>query len=137
MPRKADAHLEGRILDAAYHIWSRRGEHALTMRAVAGASGTTTPTLYERFSNKEDLLSLLRRRARLNLFSAVKSSRSPAQVCRRVLDFFFAHPNAYRLITENWATAFAQKEEIPSFEFLMRIPAAQLASNPHRRTPLA
>ncbi len=70
MPRKADARLEGRILDAAYHIWSRRGEHALTMRAVAGASGTTTPTLYERFSNKEDLLSLLRRRARLNLFSA-------------------------------------------------------------------
>jgi len=29
------------------------------MRAVAGASGTTTPTLYERFPNKEDLLSLL------------------------------------------------------------------------------
>jgi len=56
--------LESRILDAAYRMWSERGEHALTMRAVASASGTTTPTLYERFSNKDDLLSVLRRRAR-------------------------------------------------------------------------
>src|SRR5260370_23219020 len=115
MPRKADAHLEGRILDAAYHIWSRRGEHALTMRAVAGPRGTTTPTLYERFSNKEDLLSPLARRARANLFSAIKSSRSPAQACRRVLDFFLPYPNDYRLITEDWVTAFARKEEMPSF----------------------
>ncbi len=137
MPRKADALLEGRILDAAYHIWSRRGEHALTMRAVAGASGTTTPTLYERFSNKENLLSLLRRRARLNLFSGIKSSRSPAQVCRRVLDFFLAHPNDYRLITEDWATAFARKEEMPSFEFLKRSLAARLGGKPDRHTPLA
>src|SRR5260370_28366171 len=101
MPRKADARLEGRILDAAYRIWSRRGEHALTMRAVANASGTRTPTLYERFSNKEDLLSLLRRRARLNLFSAIKSSRTPAVGCRRVLAFFLAHPTDYPLITDH------------------------------------
>src|SRR5258708_23641662 len=116
MPRKADARLEGRILDAAYRIWSRRGEHALTMRAVANASGTTTPTLYERFSNKEDLLSLLRRRSRLNLFSAIKSSRSPEQVCRRVLDFFAAHPNDFPLISEAWAMAFPRNEHLPSLE---------------------
>ena len=137
MPRKADVLLEGRILDAAYHIWSRRGEHALTMRAVAGASGTTTPTLYERFSNKEDLLSLLRRRARLNLFSAIKSSRTPAVVCRRVLDFFLAHPNDYRLITEDWAAAFARKEEMPSFEFLKKSLATQLGGRPDQHTPVA
>ena len=111
MPRKADVRLESRILDAAYRMWSERGEHALTMRAVASASGTTTPTLYERFSNKDDLLSVLRRRARLNLFSAIKSSRSSAQACRRVLDFFAAHPNDFRLISEDWALAFARKEQ--------------------------
>jgi len=137
MPRKADARLEGRILEAAYRLWSRRGEHALTMRAVARASGTTTPTLYERFSNKEDLLSLLRRRARLNLFSAIKLSRTPAQACRRVLDFFVAHPNDYRLISEDWAIAFARKEDMPSFEFLKRSLALQLGSKPDRHTPVA
>ena len=137
MPRKADARLEARILDAAYRMWSRRGEHALTMRAVARASGTTTPTLYERFSNKEDLLSLLRRRARLNLFSAIKPSRTPAQACRRVLDFFTAHPNDFRLISEDWAIAFARKEDMPSFEFLKRSLASQLGGKPDQHTPVA
>ena len=115
MPRKADARLEGRILDAAYRMWSRRGEPSLTMRAVASASGTTTPTLYERFSNKEDLMALLRRRARLNLFAAIQPSHTAAQLCRRVLDFFASHPNDYRLISEDWALAFARKENMPSF----------------------
>jgi AcrR family transcriptional regulator len=137
MPRKADARLEGRILDAAYRLWSRRGEHALTMRAVARASGTTTPTLYERFCNKEVLLSLLRRRARLNLFSAIKPSRTPAQVCRRVLDFLVARPNDYRLISDDWAIVFARKEEMPSFEFLKRRLATQLGGQPYKHTPVA
>src|SRR5258708_14552460 len=137
MPRKADARLEGRILDAAYRMWSKRGEHALTMRAVALASGTTTPTLYERFSNKDDLLSLLRRRARLNLFAAIKPSRTSGQICRRVLDFFAAHPSDYRLITEDCAIAFAREEHMPSFEFLKRRLAAQLGGEPDQQTPLA
>jgi AcrR family transcriptional regulator len=137
MPRKADVRLEGRILDAAYRLWSKRGEHALTMRAVARASGTTTPTLYERFSNKEDLLALLRSRARQNLFSAIKPSRAPAQVCRRVLDFLVAHPNDYRLISEDWAIAFARKEHMPSFEFLKQRLATQLGGEPEQHTPTA
>src|SRR2546429_8854320 len=137
MPRKADARLQGRILDAAYRLLSERGEDALTMRAVARACGTTTPTVYERFSKKEDLLALLRRRARLNLFSAIKSSKSPAQVCRRVLDFFAAHPNDFRLISEDWAIAFARKEHMPSFEFLKRRLAMQLGGEPDRHTRLA
>src|SRR5437016_419509 len=137
MPRKADARLEGRILDASHRILSERGEESLTMRAVASACGTTTPTLYERFSNKEDLLSLLRRRARLNLFSAIKSSRSPGEVCRRVLDFFAAHPNDFRLISEDWAIAFARKEHMPSFEFLKQLLAAELGGKPDHHMSVA
>jgi AcrR family transcriptional regulator len=137
MPRKADTRLESRILDAAYRLWSNRGEHALTMRAVARASGTTTPTLYERIPNKEDLVSLLRRRARRNLFSAIRPSRTPAQVCQRGLDFFTAYPNDFRLISEDWAIAFARKEHLPSFEFLKRRLALQLGGKPDQYTPLA
>src|ERR1700730_14724928 len=110
MPRIADARLEGRILDAAYRIWSERGERALTMRAVARAARTTTPTLYERFSHKSDLLALMRRRARLRLFSAIRPSRSSMDVCKRALAFFITHPHNYRLISEDWAMAFARKE---------------------------
>jgi len=137
MPRKADALLEGRILNAAYRIWSECGEEALTMRAVARAASTTTPTLYERFSHKSDLLTLLRRRARLNLFSSIRASRSPLDACRRALDFFTSHPHDYRLISEDWAIAFARKEHMPSFEFIRRQLAAQLGGAPERRTRLA
>jgi AcrR family transcriptional regulator len=137
MPRKADAGLEGSILTAAYRLWRERGERALTMRGVARAAGTTTPTLYERFSNKSDLLSLLRRRARLHLFSAIKPSRTPVEVCRRALDFFIARPNDYRLISEDWAIAFARKEDMPSFEFMKQRIAAQLGGSPGQHTPLA
>jgi AcrR family transcriptional regulator len=137
MPRIADARLEGRIVDAAYRIWSERGEDALTMRAVARAARTTTPTLYERFSHKSDLLALLRRRARLNLLSAIQPARSPVEVCRRALDFVTAHPNDYRLISDDWAMAFARKEPMPSFEFVKRRLAAQLGGAPDRHTRLA
>src|SRR5260370_21003766 len=118
-------------------MWSKRCEHGLSMRAVALASGTTPPTLYERFSNKDDLLGLLRRRARLNLFAAIKPSRTPAQVCRRVLDFFAAHPNDFRLISEDWAIAFSRKEHMPSFEFLKRSLATQLGGKPDQHIPVA
>jgi len=137
MPRKPDALLEGRILNAAYRIWSERGEVALTMRAVARAARTTTPTLYERFSHKSDLLAVLRHRARLNLFSAIRTSHSPLDACRRALDFFTAHPNDYRLISEDWAIAFARKEHMPSFEFIKGQLARQLGGAPERRTRLA
>ena len=137
MPRKADALLEGRILDAAYRIWSEHGEDALTMRAVARAARTTTPTLYERFSHKSDLLTLLRRRARLNLFSAIRTSRSSLDACRRALDFFTAHPNDYRLISEDWAIAFARKEHMPSFEFIKGMLAQKLGGAPDRHEHLA
>jgi AcrR family transcriptional regulator len=137
MPRKPDAKLESRILEAAYRIWSKRGEEALTMRRVARSAGTTTPTLYERFTGKKDLLSLLRRRARLNLYSAIKSSRTPGQVCRRALAFFTAHPNDYRLISKDWAIAFARKEPMPSFEFMKQRLSVQLGGKPDQQTRLA
>jgi AcrR family transcriptional regulator len=137
MPRKADARLEGRILDAAYRIWSEKGEPALTMRAVVRAARTTTPTLYERFSHKSDLLALLRRRARRNLFSAIRSSRSTVEACRRALDFFTAHPNDYRLISEDWAMALARNEPLPSFEFIQRQLAKQLGGAPKHHSRLA
>jgi len=137
MPRKLDPRLEGKIIDAAYKIWRKQGEQALTMRRVARAAGTTTPTLYERFSDKSNLLALLRSRSRLNLFSAIKSSRTPEQVCRRALDFFTEHPNDYRLISEDWAIAFARRDHMPSFEFMKQRIAAQLGGASDRHTRLA
>jgi AcrR family transcriptional regulator len=118
MPRKADRHLEGRIVDAAYQLWSKGGEHALTMRAVARAAGTTTPTLYERFRDKHDLIMFLRVRARERMFAALQPARSTAEACRLGLEFTLTNGNEYLLLTSDWAERFARKERMPSFEFI-------------------
>ena len=68
MPREADPELETRVLAAALKLWNRGGEKAVTMRDVARAAGTTTPTLYERFKNKQDILKALRMQAQQHLF---------------------------------------------------------------------
>src|SRR5271156_5336090 len=102
MPRKPDAELEGHILGAAYKLWSKKGEKALTMRAVAKAAGTTTPTMYQRFRDKRDLVALLRAQALEKLVSVLQPAGSPTATCAQFLDFASAHPPEYRLLTAEW-----------------------------------
>jgi AcrR family transcriptional regulator len=130
MPRKADEGLEARIVDAAYQLWSKGGEHALTMRAVAKAAKTTTPTLYERFKDKRDLLVFLRERARQRMFQAVKSSGTAAEVCEVGLQFMLANGNEFRLLVSDWAIRLAKKETLPSFELLKKKLAQDLGGSP-------
>jgi AcrR family transcriptional regulator len=137
MPRKADQLLEGRILKAAYELWSKRGEGALTMRAVARAANTTTPTVYQRFRDKKDILELLRRRAQMNLFAAVKPAHSLEEFCRRYLDFALNHPNEYELLHADWAVRLAREEPRPSFELLKRRLAERLGGTPNHHARLA
>lgn len=137
MPRKPDAHLEGRILDAAYRLWSERGERALTMRAVAQAAGTTTPTLYKRFRDKSDLRNFLEERARQNLFGAIKPSRSGIEVCRRALAFISKHRNEYRLLTTGWAERLTSGAPMISLELLQRVLSRELGGTPGSHKDLA
>lgn len=118
MPRKADERLEGRIVDAAYQLWSKGGEHALTMRAVAKAARTTTPTLYERFSDKHDLINFLRTRARQRMFAALQPAKTTMEACRLGLEFTVANGNEYLLLTSDWAERLGRKEPMPSFELV-------------------
>lgn len=136
MPRKADEQLEGRILDAAYRLWSKGGEEAVTMRAVARAAGTTTPTLYERFQDKHDLLAFLQERARQKVFQAIKSSVSASEACRRALDFMVRHGNEYRLLIAHWAVRLVRNERMPSYEFLMKLLAKDLGGSPEEYAEL-
>jgi AcrR family transcriptional regulator len=130
MPRKADEHLEGRIVDAAYELWSKGGEHALTMRSVAIKARTTTPTLYERFRDKHDLVAFLRARARQRMFEALQPANSAAEACRLGLEFTLTHGNEYLLLTSDWAERLGRKEPMPSFEFLKAKLAEELGGAP-------
>jgi AcrR family transcriptional regulator len=130
MPRKADKQLEGRILDAGYQLWSRGGARALTMRAVALAAKTTTPTLYERFRDKHDLIAFLRVRARERMFNALQPAKSTAEACRLGLEFALTNGNEYLLLTSDWAERFARKDPMPSYDYVKERLAGDLGGMP-------
>lgn len=139
MPRTPDADLEGRILVAAYRLWSKGGSRAVTMRAVADAAGTTTPTIYDRFRDKRDLLALLRKRALEKLVSAIEPAHGPLATCQAFLNFAVTHPNQYRLLTADWAAKLGRNEPKPTFDMIKKRLAAKLGGKPedHARLALA
>jgi len=124
LPRQADPQLEQRILNAACRLWSRGGTKALTMRGVAKAAGTTTPTIYERYRDREDILSAVRLQTRLELFAALTHTRSLTQACERYLGYALENPHAYEVLFDEFAKPPSLHEPWPSFN-LMRMRLAQ------------
>lgn len=136
MPRQADPQIEQRILDAACRLWSRGGEKTLTMRGIAKAAGTTTPTVYERYRDREDILSAVRLQTRTELFTAVSPTHSLAQACKKYLEFAMAHRHAYEVLFDGFAETPSLHEPWPTFN-LMRLRVAQrLGGSPRRHTRL-
>jgi AcrR family transcriptional regulator len=134
LPRQADPELEQRILAAACRLWSRGGEQALTMRGVAKAAGTTTPTLYERYQDREDILRALRMQTRRELFSALSRTRSLVQACQRYLEFALEHRHAYEVLFDGFAQPPSLHEPWPSFNFMRERLAQRLGGSPRKHT---
>jgi AcrR family transcriptional regulator len=136
LPRQADPQLEQRILDVACRLWSRGGEKALTMRGIARAAGTTTPTLYERYRDRDDILRAVRLQTRTELFATLSRTRSLTQACQRYLEFALEHRHAYEVLFDGFAQPPSLHEPWPSFN-LMRLRLAQrLGGTPHKHTRL-
>ena len=97
MPRRADPELEGKILDAAQKLWKKSGARGLTMRAVAQAAGTNTPSVYRRFRDRNDILRGLLQRIRWEIAAQMEGISSPEEGCERYLDYALRHPREYEL----------------------------------------
>jgi len=134
MPRHADAELEGRILDAAQVLWIQGGDHALTMRAVAEAAGTTTPSLYQRFPSKGDIRRALRRRAQGSMYEVLEKCKSPRQVCENYLKFALGHPNEYQLVFAGWPEH--RDDPRPNLDLLKKKFSQWLGGTAKEQTPL-
>jgi AcrR family transcriptional regulator len=107
MPPIADKHLEEKILRAAQRLWRARGEKGLTLRAVAREAGTTTPTLYKRFRNKESLRLALAARFRDELIQELFASSDYTQMHRKYLAYAETHPREYELLRVSWGHFFS------------------------------
>jgi AcrR family transcriptional regulator len=138
LPRHPDPKLEQRILDAASRLWSRSPKN-LTMRAVARAAGTTTPTVYERYRDREDILRALRVKTRTELFASLRRTRTLQQACQRYLHFAIEHPHAYEVLFDGVGKPPSLNEPWPSFNLFRERLAEKLGGAPrnHNRLMLA
>jgi AcrR family transcriptional regulator len=119
MPRRPDPWLETRILEAARKLWAKGGEKALSMRSVAKSAGTTTPTIYHRFHNRQDILISLLRSTQQELFQELERSRTPEQFATKYLEFAMRRPHEYELFHVDWAgRRTALQRSKPSIELL-------------------
>jgi AcrR family transcriptional regulator len=106
MPPTADKNLEERIMKVAQRLWRVRGARGLTLRAVARAAGTTTPTVYKRFRNKQALQIALARRFREQLNEQLFSATTIEEIAERYVRFAEEHPNEYQLLWSSWTDIF-------------------------------
>ena len=106
MPPHADPLLEERILKAAQRLSRTRGEHGLTLRAVAREAGSTTPTVYKRFRNKQALLNTMAERFKAQLYEHLFAAKTLEEVCSRYLSFAEEHPHEYQLLWHSWTDIF-------------------------------
>jgi AcrR family transcriptional regulator len=130
MPPIPDKQLEERILKAAHHLWRTRGEKGLTLRAVASKAGTTTPTVYKRFRNKEALRITLAKHLQENLNVDMLSSSTVEDLCRRYLRFAEANPHEYKLIRESWAHIFGPGRPRPLRAWILTQLATRFGGKP-------
>jgi len=128
MPPIADKQLEERILKASLRLWRTRGEKGLTLRAVAHEAGTTTPTLYKRFRNKEALRLALAHRFRDELTSDLLASPTIEQSHRRYLAYIESHPREYELLSAYWGQFFSTPRPVRTW--MLTQLAARLGSEP-------
>lgn len=139
MPRHPDPELELRILSAASRLWARGGEKSLTMRAVAKAAGTTTPTVYERYRDRDDILRALRLRTRQDLFAVLSRTRTLREAVERQLEFALEHPHAYEVLFDGVGKPPSLQEPWPSFNLMRNRVAHEIGGAPiqHNRLILA
>lgn len=101
MSRTTDPVLTEHIVAAARRLWHQRGEKGLTLRAVARAAGTTTPSVYQRFPSKQDLVAAIADQIRLEIGAAVAGSRDFEQGFERYMRFAKRHREEYVLLASS------------------------------------
>ena len=99
-------------------------------------AGTTTPTVYERYRDREDILRALRIQTRVELFSALTRTRSLTQACERYLEYALRNPHAYEVLFDGFAQPPSLHEPWPSFNLMRTRLAQRLGGAPRKQTRL-
>ena len=118
MPRKPDPNLEKSILEAALRLLENDGIEAVTMREVAKAARTTTPTIYERFRDHDALISAVTDFHRDRMIATMSPEDSLEQSGSKFFDYCRRHPNTVDLLLSRIAGNLKAKKPGPVYEMV-------------------
>jgi AcrR family transcriptional regulator len=127
MPRKPDADLQARILEAARQLFVKGGEKSLSMRALAKQARTNTPAVYRRFRNRDAILHAIVDRYRRDSYITMEPCKSLEEMAHAMLDLALVHPREYTLI---YSELLSKVPGRSSFEFAKKRAAEWLGGSP-------
>ncbi|HUN89988.1 MAG TPA: helix-turn-helix domain-containing protein [Terriglobales bacterium] len=116
-----DPTLEKKIADAALLLLTEGGLQAITMRDVARAAGTTTPTLYARFRDREALLWALVTRVNDEVFRRVEKAKSAEQIGETLVRYLVTFPTHAELISRSWPLVMNSARPKPVMDFAKKL----------------
>jgi AcrR family transcriptional regulator len=146
MPRQPDPDLEERILKAAYALWHRGGEKALTLRAVARAARSNTPAVYRRFKNRRELVRGLLGITVARIGKIFEAGATTEQMLEAYVDLALEQPREFELFYTHAREMAPPKrsggpkpirESRPNFARLEDTLAKRLGGSPEDHTRLA
>ena len=133
MSRTTNEALTQRILASAKRLWHEAGEDGLTIRAVAKAAGTTSPSVYQRFPSKASIIQAIGDEIRVNLGQKIAESRTLEEGFRNYLRLARKYPNEFELFYgPEFATIFSAGKSRPGLEFGMKQLAARHGGSPQQ-----
>ena len=118
MPRMPDPALEQRIATAAMRLMDERGAEAVTMRAVAAAAGTTTPTIYERFADREALVAAVAELWEEDLVAELRKAGSVEEMAERFIRLSCKYPRRFDLTVDTFGSRLASAAPQPGLDLL-------------------
>ncbi len=124
--KKAQTRL--RLLEAAAHVFARRGYHAATVDEVAEEAGYTVGALYSNFAGKQDLfLAMLDEHfdQEMAAYKEISSQRTTAEEKARGsadywMNFLETNPHFFPLFIEFWGLALRDPELREQFNARVR-----------------
>jgi AcrR family transcriptional regulator len=104
---------------AALRLLDDKGLGAVTMRSVAQAAGTTTPTLYGRFSDREAMLAGVVKQGETELLAIAQAAPSVTKLATEVLHYFCMYPLRFDLMVETFVGRLVASSPTPVYDVLM------------------
>jgi AcrR family transcriptional regulator len=129
--------LERRLVLAAMRLLDGGGTAAITMRAVAREAATTTPTLYQRFADREALLHAVVLEGEAQILAHLVPHRSTVRFVDAYLEFSLKYPKRFELLADTFGFRIASDRPMPVYNALKERLTREIGVKGSRREDLA